>query len=267
MKYLSIFFYFIIALPFYADGVILETAYQFSPPKYYPEGDVIKGVCYDIITELNERLRVDSIKIQPKNPKGPFRPLKRLLYDLKKGKIDMFVGLAKTADREQIYQFSTVPVYEVSSVFAKSKKDSFDFRGSISLKGKKISYLRGSKTGRELKKIDGIITQGVPKLTTALEKLGYGKVDLIFYHNMGLLFTAKKLGVLDRIDLTKTSYGIYYQYIAFNKQISSEIIEKIDEALFEMMEDGSLDRIVQDYLGASYKPVVPDSTHQAQSRE
>ncbi len=84
---------------------ILTTEYQFSPPKYYKSGGSEKGICIDIIDALNTHLAADSIQITLANPDGPFRRFNQLQSDLKKGEIDVFVGLAKTAVRESTYQF------------------------------------------------------------------------------------------------------------------------------------------------------------------
>ena len=232
---------------FSVTSLELTTYYQESAPKYYEDGGTIKGICTDIITELNKSLKSKNISIVLKDSDHPFLPFKRIQEYLGDGKIDIFVGLAKSAAREKIYTYIKTPAYGVVSTFAKLKSDNFDYTGPASLAGKKIGYVSGSKTGKQIVKIDGVIGDPSPDLKTALLKLSKGRTDLVFYHSLGLGFTTLQSHLDNVLDMTSSPYLEYAHYVALNKSVPSDVVAAIESAMKTLTDNGTIDEIMGRY--------------------
>ncbi len=228
-------------------SVELTTYYQESAPKYYTDGGVLKGICLDIITELNKELKSDNISITLKDSNNPFLPFKRIQEYLKVGKIDVFVGLARSPAREELYTYIDTPAYGVVSTFSKLKSDSFNYTGLASLSGKKIGYVDGSKTGKQIIAIDGVIGDPAPDLATALLKLSRGRTDLVFYHSLGLGFTTLQSSLDNVLDMTKNPFLEYAHYIALNKSVSADVVASIESAMEKLTYNGKIDGIMDRY--------------------
>lgn len=235
-------------IPIRSSAVVLRTAFQLSPPKYYKDGEQVKGICFDILVELNRRLTDDDVQIDIQPQRVPFRPLEKLQADLEAGVIDVFVGMARTDAREETYQYIETPVYEVYSTFARSATDTFDYRGPGSLRGKRIAFLEGTKTGRQITAVAGVVGVSTPRISIAMQMLADGKVDLVFYQHLGLLYTAKLLNLLDDIELTTHHAERYGHYIALNKNVPAEVVAAIENDLKAMIDDQTIDRIINRYL-------------------
>lgn len=225
----------------------LKTDFQESPPKYFVENDTIKGLCVEIIDSLNMQLESEDIYIVAVDPGSPFVPFSRIQARLREEETDIFVGMARSSGREVHYQFLDTPCYEVCSIFAKKASSSFEFNSPSDLIGQTVGVVAGSKTGKQLESLEGIEIFGVQNLEQGIKMLDADRLDLFFYHSLGLGFSIKKLGLSDELILTKNSYENYAHYIAFNKSISPAVMEKVEEALKTLHAEDMIITIMESY--------------------
>jgi ABC-type amino acid transport substrate-binding protein len=250
MQLTAIAFFFIFQLAlipgFVAAETFLQTAFQHSLPKYIQENGTISGICYDIITELNTRLRDKHICIIYPFTESPFIPWKRMQIYLKDGDLDIIFGMAKNKKRQRQYIFSRQSLYTVHSVFAQPADSPFQYHSFSDLKGKQIIAVRGTKTAKMLLKNPEITISLTHTPTASLQMLLAGRGDLAFYHDLGLAYIIKKHGWQDKIKL-EASVEEYDHFIAYNKKIPLTVREQIDTELKAIKRDGTMKEILHRY--------------------
>ncbi|MBI9098060.1 MAG: transporter substrate-binding domain-containing protein [Spirochaetaceae bacterium] len=226
---------------------ILTTHFQDSAPKYFLEDGIVRGICTDIIISLNKELRSSNIQILTEKSSYPFVPFRRLQEDLENGIIDIFIGLAKSPSRVEKYVFLETPVYQVSSTFAKKILSDFEYDSQSDLVNQSIGVVSGSKTADQLNSIGTLNVLNIKTLDQALRMLNLGRIDLVFYHSLGLKHTIAKLELESTITCSDKAFENYNHYIAFNKSISPVIMEQVEKALQRLIDVGGIDKILSNY--------------------
>ncbi len=229
-----------------ANGtVVLQTDYQKSAPKFFMEDGKYTGLCINIITELNKRLKAKNIVIEPKH-KG-LLPLKRILQDLEKGGIELFVGTSRSKKREKMFAFADQPLYELSEIMAKRKSDPFEYTNINDLDGLRIVSLRGSNTAKRIFNVKGVKPHEVNSINQILLVLMKGRVDLGYYHNLGMEYYIRTMGIKDKVSVVKKPFRTKYHYIGFNKKVSPQIIKEINNALVLMVQENAIEGMRNKY--------------------
>lgn len=223
----------------------LFTAFQNSAPKFFEQEGAVTGICFDIIQALNTRLKSQNIVIESKYP--GVVPLKRILTDLEHGQLHLFVGTSRNKLREKRYQFADQPIYELKEAFAKLKTDNFEYTDDASLYGKTIVSLNASHSAKRVSRIKGVKLYQTGSLNMAFKFQLMGRANLVFYHDLGLEYQIKHLQLKDQIVMVKKPFGKKFHYIGFNKQVSPQLIDKINQVLVEMSNDGTLLKIRNQY--------------------
>lgn len=232
-----------------AETTLLRTYFHSdAPPRYFEINNMDTGICLDIIHELNARLEPNGISIV--NPNNEKVPVKRIQYYLEQNaEIDLFVGAALTEDLVASgIQFS-VPLYSLNGAFAKRRDDPFVFVNPDSLKGLTVGVLRGSRSVETMTNIEGVTVEETSTMEQSLKKLAVGRVDLVYYHDMGLAWQIKHFNLGDNVVLAEMDekFDSAPHYIIFSKNASQKIITAINTAIESMQADGSMDRILQKY--------------------
>ena len=232
----------------FAEKTLLHTYFHSdAPPRYFEINNMDTGICIDIIHELNARLEPRGISIV--NPNNEKAPVARISYYLEHNEeIDLFVGAAQTDDLvKKGIQFS-VPLYPLNGAFAKRKDDPFVFVNTDSLKGLTVGVLRGSRSVQTMN-IEGVTVEETNTMEQSLKKLAAGRVDLVYYHDMGLAWQIKNFNLGSDVVLVDMpeKFDSSPHYIIFSKNVSQKIITEINMAIESMQADGSIDRILQKY--------------------
>jgi ABC-type amino acid transport substrate-binding protein len=224
---------------------VLRTGFQDSAPKYILQNGVLQGVCFDIITELNERLQ-GKVHISYPLSGDPFLPWKRTQNYLQSGELDIVVGMAQNSRREKLYSFSKEPLYTIHSVFARrTGEDSQVYHSFADLGNKQVVAVAGTKTARLLAKNhpETILTHTA---TAALRMLLVERGDLVFYHDLGLCYIIKKNGWQEKI-VFGASQDTYQHFIGYNQSIPLAIRDLIDGEIRAMKRDGTMAAILGRY--------------------
>jgi polar amino acid transport system substrate-binding protein len=231
----------------FAEKTLLYTYFQDdSPPRYFERNNGDTGICVDIIDALNARL--EPLEIAIINPEKQKVPRKRITEYLKASEeIDLFVGGAKTEEMEEWGQFS-VPLYPLKSTFAKRRDDPSLYVDSDSVKGLTVGVLRGSRSVQTMNQIEGVTVEETNTMEQSLKKLAAGRVDLVYYHNMGLGWQIKSFNLGDHmVVVDEYKSEPISHYIIYSKTVSPNIIAEIDTVIESMQTDGTLDRILEKY--------------------
>jgi ABC-type amino acid transport substrate-binding protein len=243
MRYLIVTI-FVIFISNISYSATLKTSYQIKSPPKYIQSSKNKGICYDIIKALNKELKKENIQI---DENAEFKPLKRIKHELLTGEIDVFFCIAKNKKRVEEYTFINIPLYEVNGCIAKLKTNNFKLDGINSLKGKTIATISGSRTEKTIKSIKGVKVDSSPNIISAIKKVEAGRVDLLYYHNLGILYNLKKLNT-NRIVMIKKPLFKYFHYVAFSKHTNPLYIILTEAALLKINNDKTLERILNKYL-------------------
>jgi len=226
--------------------VILRTSFQQSVPKYIYQHNKTSGVCFDIITELNHRLKPQNIRIVYPKTSSPFIPWKRMQTYLEEGELDIIIGMAKNKKRVKKYAFSGESLYTVLSVFAVPAEKSFKYRSLNDLHNKYIIAVQGTKTAKKLAGIATVNLVLTSSPTSALKMLLAQRGDMVFYHDLGLAYIIKANNWQKHIQL-KRGMGKYEHFIGYNKKVPAAVRSAIDEQLAAMKEDGVMELILSRY--------------------
>ena len=227
----------------HAVGMELKTVYQKdAPPRYINERGQVFGICVDIINTLNTILRERNIRIVTIDNDMPFV---RLRKHLESGEIDVFFGLTKNKEREKLYRYAN-QLYEIHYTFAKLKSNPFEYTGEASLKDKVVGALRGSNSAKIISRIQGVEVNLVNTIPQSFEMLMLKRIDMIYYHNLGLEWNIKQSEYRNDLKLVINPYVSAHQYMAFSKNVSSDIVQ-VEEVLSSMSEDGTIAKIMEKY--------------------
>lgn len=215
----------------------------YSPISFEENGEAI-GIAPDIIREAFGRMGY-QVKLE-------VLPWKRCQEMAEDGSADGFFSPYYNEERNQKYLFTNEPLLVEKNVLLVKKGSGIKFDGDVS---KLSDYTWGTITGyatldkyEEIKKIDysDSIDAQVEKLT-----IPERNVDIIVNTNYILWYSAKNLGLSDKIEELDVPLSEYPAYLAFTRAKNmQEIAEEFEKVLIEMKNDGSYDSIIEKYVGA-----------------
>ena len=216
--------------------LIMGTNAAFPPYEYY-EGDQIVGIDADIAKALGEKLGME-VTIEDMD-------FNSLITAVQTGKIDMVLaGMTVTPDREENVNFTDSYATGIQSIIV--TEDS-EITGPDDLAGHKIG-VQESTTGH-IYCSDDYGEDNVIAYTTganAVEALKTGKVDAVVIDNdpaKAFVEANEGLKVLD------TEYTVEDYAIAVAKE-NTELLDKLNTALSELKEDGTIQSIIDKYISA-----------------
>ena len=220
-----------------ADGTLVMGTNAAFPPYEYYEGDKIVGIDADIAQAIGDKLGMD-VTIEDMD-------FSSLITAVQTGKIDMVMaGMTVTPDREKNVNFSDSYAKGIQSIIV--TEDS-EIASPDDLEGHKIG-VQESTTGH-IYCADDYGEDNVIAYTTganAVEALKAGKVDAVVIDNEpAKAFVEANEG----LKLLDTAYTEEDYAIAINKD-NTELLDKVNAALKELKDDGTLDEIIAKYIKA-----------------
>jgi len=232
-----------------ATIIYLHTYFQNNAaPRYLQVNDKATGIGIEILAQLNIRLKPHNISII--NPNNEQVPIKRILHSLQKTKeIDLFIGGAKTKSRiASGVQFS-IPLYPLSGTFAKRIQHPFIYTDETSLINMTVGVLRGSRSVQTMSNIEGVKLESTNTMLQSLQKLASGRIDLVYYHDMGLAWQIKNSPLKEQLMLIDKHPNIESapHYILFSNRTSPPFIDLINNMIRAIQSDGSLEGILKKY--------------------
>ncbi|ERG67203.1 transporter substrate-binding domain-containing protein [Exiguobacterium chiriqhucha] len=217
------------------EAVITVGTEATYPPFTYKDKGEITGYDIDVLNEAAERAGY-TVEYEPMDFKG-------LVPALDAERIDMIANqMSITPEREEKYAFSTP--YAVSGAQVIVASDNEDIQGIDDLDGKDVGSTQGSvyaqlaeEAGAEVKFYKGA--------NQVLQDLQVGRLDAALNDRLFIL-----------TELEKTGYDVKAVGDVFNKSEAgymtrqdSDVLDKLDDALAEMQEDGTMAEIGEKYFG------------------
>ena len=221
--------------------LIMATNAEF-PPYEYKEGDKIVGIDAEVAKLIADKLGLE-LEIADVD-------FDSIIPGVQSGKYDMgMAGMTVTDERKEKVNFSDSYAIGVQVVIV--KEDS-EIKSIDDLEGKKIGAQQG--------------TTGYIYASDTPENGGFGEENVTGYQNGALAVEALKGGKVDCViidnepakayvaaneglKILDTEYVTEDYAICFAKE-NTELQEKVNDALKELIEDGSVKKVVDKYIKA-----------------
>ncbi|MFM1655321.1 transporter substrate-binding domain-containing protein [Brevibacillus sp. B_LB10_24] len=209
-------------------------------PFNFTENGELTGFDVEIGKALAEKMGM--------NPKPVTNPFETIIQGLQAKKYDTVIGsLTINEDRLKAVNFSDPYYRSGSQVFVQESNN--DIKTVDDIKGKKIGAQKGSiylEIAKKMTDQDNITSYDSD--ITALLDLTTGRTDVVITDQMvGLRFMKENPGKIKDVD-KPMSYD--EQAIAVRKE-DTELLEKVNKALAEIIADGTYDKISEKWFGRS----------------
>jgi len=212
---------------------------QFAPYEYY-EGNEVVGIDAEIIALIAEKLGMTA-KVEDME-------FDSVIPAVQSGKVDVgMAGLTVTDERLEVVNFSSP--YATGKQVIIVKEDS-TIAGPDDLEGKTIG-VQMATTGDYYITWDLVDTglaniERFNKGADAVQALVQGKIDAVVIDNEpAKVFVSQNEG----LKILETEYALEDYAIAVAKD-NTELLEKIDAALKELIESGEVQKIIDKYIKA-----------------
>ncbi|MBS1972246.1 MAG: transporter substrate-binding domain-containing protein [Bdellovibrionales bacterium] len=200
--------------------------YDFRPHVFVDAGETVPtGAAIEFLTET---LDIDGqYQIQ-----WVVSPFSRFLADMKSGKADMGIFLAKTPDREQSFRYSDHSIFTTDSGIILPKDVAFTDLKSI--KGQVLGHTQGSVEpdyfkGTEIK-FDRLSGEDV--IERNLRRLKLHRIDGVYVPTFSNgEFLLKKLSMEDQFKIVKIPNTSLELYFVFRKDIDAKTFTTINDLL------------------------------------
>ena len=218
------------------ETLVMATNAEF-PPYEFHEGDKIVGIDAEVAQAIADKLGME-LKIEDVS-------FDSIIPGVQAGKYDMgMAGMTVNEERQKSVNFSTSYAKGVQVVII---KEGSDIKTLDDLKGKKIG-VQTSTTGDIIASGD-FGDENVVKYENgaiAVQALAAGKVDCVIIDNQ----PAKKyVEANEGLTILETAYADEEYAICFNKE-NTDLQQKVNKALEELIADGSVQKIVDKYIKA-----------------
>jgi polar amino acid transport system substrate-binding protein len=216
--------------------LIVGTNAAFPPFEYVGDNGEPDGFDIALIKAIGEKLGLE-VEIQDME----FGSLVAAIGT----KIDCSIaGMTITDERKQSVDFSDS--YYDATQYVVARPDGA-YETAADLEGKTIGCQLGTTGEAIASEISGATVQSYDKAVDAVNDLVNGKVDLVIIdQNPAQVFAEKFDGQVVAIDGTKFDFDVEQYAIALPK--GSSLVEQVNTALAELIEDGTFDALAEQYL-------------------
>ncbi|AGU83347.1 ABC transporter substrate-binding protein/permease [Streptococcus anginosus] len=223
-----------------AIKVVSDTAY--APFEFKDSDQTYKGIDVDIINKVAE--------LKSWNINMTFPGFDAAVNAVQSGQADaIMAGMTKTKDREKVFTMSDT-YYDTKVVIATTKTHAI--RSYSQLKGKTVGVKNGTTAQRFLEKIKDKYKFTIKTFDTTdltYNSLNSGSIDAMM-DDQPVIEYAIKQGQNLKISMKGEAVGSF----AFGVKKGSKyeyLVTEFNEALAQMKKDGSLDKIISKWTGAT----------------
>ncbi len=216
-------------------GVLTVGSDATWPPMEFVEGDKIVGFDVDIAKEIAERLGLE-IDYQNAAWDGIFPALIVHKYDM------VISSVTITEDRLKEMDFS-IPYFQTDQSF--SVREDSDIDSEEKLNGKIAGAQIGTTGEIAAKEIEGLEVNTYDDILLAFEDLKAGRIDTVASDSyMGFSYVMENEGLkTGLVVVTDEELGIAFA------QDTPELLEAVNDALAEIIDDGTYDEIFAKWFG------------------
>ena len=220
-----------------AEGgsLVVGTNATFPPYEYY-EGDEIVGIDVEIAQAIGEKLGME-VTVEDME-------FDALIPALASNKVDIVAaGMTVTPEREKSVNFTDSYATAAQVIIVKQGSD---IASSEDLEGKILGVQLGTTGDGLASEIEGAQVERFNKYFEAVQSVLQGKIDAVVIDSAPAKAFAEKdenLVILDEA-LSSEDYAM-----AINKD-NTELLDKVNAAIAELDEEGTLDEIIDKYIPA-----------------
>jgi len=219
---------------------VLHVGFQDTQPKYILENGAFSGVCPEIYSVLESRLKG---KIRIAFP-DEYTPRRRILHYLERGTLDLDCGAGFNQRRAARFTFSSVPLYEVSHrlVIREGFINPPESFAELAARQTSIGVLPGTAVTRHLQNQigggEGLVPVQSPE--EGLRLVALGRLEGFYYHSLGLNYYLVTDQSNEELVTADHRFHVYEHWMMYSPHLTPEIIAMIDEALLAMKSDGTI---------------------------
>lgn len=218
------------------DVLVVGTNAAFPPFEYVGDDGKPDGFDIALIKAIGEKLGVE-IEVQDME----FESLVTAIGS----KIDAAIA-GMTIDEERLKSVDFSDPYYDAIQYVIVLKDS-EIKGADDLKNKTIGVQLATTGNYIADEIEGAVVKSYNKGVDAVNDLINGRVDcVIIDKNPAMVFTGKFADKLVAIDGAEFEFEVEQYAIALPK--GSDMVEKVNQALADLKEDGTFDALVAQYI-------------------
>lgn len=220
--------------------LVVGTSADFPPFEYKdPQTGEITGFDIDLIKMVAKKAGYDRVEIKDMD-------FDSLIPALQTGKVDVVIaGMTITEKRKQVVDFS-IPYWKADQAVVVRKGSDIAVNSLDDLKGKSIGVEKGTTGAIYIKDHlgDQVTLKEYNSYVAALQALLNGQVDVLVIDSpVANMFTNKyNVKVVYTIN-TDEHYGIAV------KKSNKELLDKINQALREIMNSPDWNKLVEKYFG------------------
>lgn len=215
--------------------LVMATNAEFPPYEYYEDGDIV-GIDVEIAKAIAAKLGME-LQIED-------MAFDAIIPAVTSGKADFgAAGMTVTEERQRSVEFTDT--YANSNQVAIVKEDS-DITGSDALAGKIIGVQLGTTGDALATEIKDDTVERYNKGLEAVQSLTQGKIDAVVIDQATAEAFVKKTEGIKILEekMSEEEYAIAI------KKGNMELVEKMNEAIKELKEEGKIDEIVAKYMDA-----------------
>ena len=208
-------------------------------PLSHAEGQEPKGLYFDIVTTIFDRMELDY--------KTEGLPFKRALHYAYNGS-GIVVGIGATDERADKLDFSE-SIYDSTVVaFVKNEKQ-FVFSSIEDLRGKTIATKRGWSYGalfdqaRKQKLFSAV--DGKP--LNNFQAMLLGRIDVFIDNRLSGVETMKALDAENRTTILPHPIKVFPHYLGFKKGAYTKLIERFNQELSTIKAEETFNQIISNY--------------------
>lgn len=216
------------------ETLVMATNAEFPPYEYY-DGDKVVGIDAEFAAAIAEKLGME-LKIED-------MAFDSIIPAVQGGKADMGVA-GMTVDEDRKTQVDFTDTYYTGRQVIIVKEDS-TLAGPDDLAGKKIGVQQGT-TG-DIYTTDDYGDENIERFNKGMEAvqaLQQGKVDAVVIDDQPAKTFVKEN---EGLKILETEY-VEEEYAIALKKGNNELLEKVNKAIKELKEDGTLDKIIAKYI-------------------
>ena len=215
--------------------LVMATNAEFPPYEYYEDGDIV-GIDVEIAKAIAAKLGME-LQIED-------MAFDAIIPAVTSGKADFgAAGMTVTEERQRSVEFTDT--YANSNQVAIVKEDS-DITGSDALAGKIIGVQLGTTGDALATEIKDATVERYNKGLEAVQSLTQGKIDAVVIDQATAEAFVKKTEGIKILEekMSEEEYAIAI------KKGNMELVEKMNEAIKELKEEGKINEIVAKYMDA-----------------
>ena len=215
--------------------LVMATNAEFPPYEYYEDGDIV-GIDVEIAKAIAAKLGME-LQIED-------MAFDAIIPAVTSGKADFgAAGMTVTEERQRSVEFTDT--YANSNQVAIVKEDS-DITGSDALAGKIIGVQLGTTGDALATEIKDATVERYNKGLEAVQSLTQGKIDAVVIDQATAEAFVKKTEGIKILEekMSEEEYAIAI------KKGNMELVEKMNEAIKELKEEGKIDELVAKYMDA-----------------